>query len=249
MNLAIIALLPRVFNLCQISMSSGLTGTSIASAILRIASSGKLYALSGIPWNSRELTLVGGEYSHHCAISAPIALIPKENSFQFNGRNYLQIYGTAMGTKMAVTFANIFWPTLKHNLIVSQSIVKPSVWKRYMDDIFSLWDTCKHDIERFIWQATSYHPTIKFTAEISNAEASFLDTVVYKGNRFHHHSILDNKMHFKRTETFFQYTHFSSSHPTGVKKEFAKGEALRILRTNSSETTFEENVNKEVNPQ
>ena len=58
MNLSIIALLPRVFNLCEISMSSGLTGTSSASAILRIASSGNLYALSGIPWNSREFFLV-----------------------------------------------------------------------------------------------------------------------------------------------------------------------------------------------
>ena len=58
MNLAIIALLPRAFNLCEISMSSGLTGTSSASAILKIASSGKLYALSGIPWNSREFFLV-----------------------------------------------------------------------------------------------------------------------------------------------------------------------------------------------
>ena len=70
-------------------------------------------------------------------------------------------------------------------------------------------------------------------------------------------------MHFKPTETFhpisdplqvvvkndnmadcfsfhvtFQYTHFSSCHPPGVKKGFIKGEALRLLRTNSSETTF-----------
>ena len=28
--------------------------------------------------------------------------------FQFNGENYLQTHGTAMGTKMAVSFANIF---------------------------------------------------------------------------------------------------------------------------------------------
>jgi len=34
--------------------------------------------------------------------------ILEENSFQFNGKNYLQIHGTAMGTKMAVAFANIF---------------------------------------------------------------------------------------------------------------------------------------------
>ena len=43
--------------------------------------------------------------------------------------------------------------------------------------------------------------------------------------------------HFKATETF-QYTYFSSCHPPGVKKGFIKGEALRLLRTNSSETAF-----------
>ena len=37
--------------------------------------------------NRTRATLVGGECSHHCAIPAPIALIPKENSFQVNGRN------------------------------------------------------------------------------------------------------------------------------------------------------------------
>ena len=35
-----------------------------------------------------------------------LRLIPKENSFQFNGKHYVQIHGTAMGTKMAVSFAN-----------------------------------------------------------------------------------------------------------------------------------------------
>ena len=83
----------------------------------------------------------------------------------------------------------------------------------------------------------------KSEAEISNTEITFLDTVVYKGKRFRDHSILDIKTHFKPTETF-QYTHFSSSHPSGVKKGFVKGEALKLLRTNSSRTTFEENIYK-----
>ena len=75
--------------------------------------------------------------------------------------------------------------------ILSQSLAKPTVWKRYNDDIFPLWDTGKHDIERLIEKGNSYHPTIKFTAEISSAETTFLDTVVYKGIQFHHHFILD----------------------------------------------------------
>ena len=37
-------------------------------------------------------------------------------------------------------------------------------------------------------------------------------------------------------------TEFTSCHPPGVWKGFIKGEALRLLRTNSSERTFEENI-------
>ena len=91
---------------------------------------------------------------------------------------------------------------------------------------------------QFIEQANKRHPTIKFTAEISETE-TFLDTNIYKGERFRSNSVLDVRTHFKPTETF-QYTHFSSYHPPGVKKGFIKGEALRPFRTNSSKNIFEE---------
>ena len=57
--------------------------------------------------------------------------------------------------------------------------------------------------------------TIKFTAEVSDTNTTFLDTSVYKGERFANESILD----IKPTETF-QYKHFSNCHPPGVKKGF-----------------------------
>ena len=49
--------------------------------------------------------------------------------------------------------------------------------------------------------------------------------------------------HYKPTETF-QYTKFYSCHPPGVRKGFVKGEALGLLRTYSSQTTFEKNIQK-----
>ena len=94
--------------------------------------------------------------------------------------------------------------------ILHRSVLKPLVWKRFIDDIL---------------------------AEISDTDTTFLDTSIYKGERFANESILDIETHFKPTETL-QYTHFSSCHPPGVKRGFIKGEALRLLRTNSSETTF-----------
>ena len=77
--------------------------------------------------------------------------------------------------------------------------------------------------------------------EISETETTFLDTKVYKGVRFTKESILDVRTHFKTTETF-QYTNFYSCHPPGVAKGFIKGGALRLLRTNSSRISFEENM-------
>ena len=141
---------------------------------------------------------------------------------------------------MAVAFANIFMANIETQ-ILSHSVQKPTIWKRYIDDIFSLWDIGKTDIEQFIEQAKSYHPTFKFTAEISDTETTFLDTVVYKGERLKEQSILDIKTHLKPTETF-QYTHYTSCHPPSVKIGFVKDEALRLLRTNSSKASFEENI-------
>lgn len=169
-----------------------------------------------------------------------LRLILQENSFQFNGRNYLQTHGTAMGTKVAVAFANIFMSAVETE-IINKSKIKPLEWKRYIDDVFSLWDTNREEIDQFILEANRHHPTIKFTAEISEEKTNFLDTTIFKGERFYKDSIFDIRTHFKPTETF-QYTHFSSCHAPGVKKGFIKGEALRLLRTNSSKATFEENV-------
>ena len=80
-----------------------------------------------------------------------------------------------------------------------------------------------------------------FTAKISDTEIAFLDTMVYKVVRFETESILDVKTHYKPTETF-QYTHYTSCHPPSVKRGFIKGEAIRLLRTKSSETHFQEAI-------
>ena len=131
------------------------------------------------------------------------------------------------------------WLKLKQRRLIQQNDIKPREWKRYIDDVFCLWGSDKKDVDRFIEQANKFHPTIKFTAEISENQITFLDTVVFKGERFTKDSILDIKTHYKPTETF-QYKHFTSCHPPGVKKGFIKGEAMRLLRTNSSKTSFEE---------
>ena len=115
--------------------------------------------------------------------------------------------------------------------MLNESRIKPKVWKRYIVN--------RKGIDLFIEQADTFHPTIKFTAEISEKEITSLDMVVYKGERFLKEAILDVKTHYKPTETF-QCTHYSSCHPPVVKRGFIKGEAIRLLRTNSSEKNSQE---------
>ena len=67
-----------------------------------------------------------------------------------------------MKTKTAVLFANIFMAKIETE-ILDKVISKPIVWKRYIDDVFSLWDISKPDIETFIGQVNLHHHTIKFT--------------------------------------------------------------------------------------
>ena len=128
-------------------------------------------------------------------------------------------------------FANIFMAKVE-TFVINQSPKIPLILKRYIDDIFSLWNTNKEAINNFTELANSFHPSIRFTAEISHTEITFMETCLYKGDRLKKNSSLDVRTHFKPTETF-QYTPFDSCHPSGVRKGFIKGEALRLFRINS----------------
>jgi len=68
-----------------------------------------------------------------------------------------------------------------------------------MSDVSSFWDCKRNEVDRFIEQANTFHPTIKLAAKISENEITFLDTLVFKVVRFIEKSILDIKTHYKPT--------------------------------------------------
>ena len=128
-----------------------------------------------------------------------------------------------MGTKVAVSFANIFMSVIETE-IINKSKIKPLEWKRYIDDVFSLWDTKREEIDQFVLEANRHHQTIKFTADISDKETNFLDTTIFKGERFHKDLIFDIRTHFKPTEKF-QYTHYFLSRSRCEKRIYQRRSA------------------------
>ena len=84
-------------------------------------------------------------------------LIIEENSFKFNDQHLVQTHGIAMGTKMAVAFSIIFVADLEKGLLAA-SLLKPFFWKRFIDDIFSLWNIPMEEVSIFVNFANSFHP-------------------------------------------------------------------------------------------
>ena len=106
-------------------------------------------------------------------------LVLKNNYFEFNGNLYLQKQGTAMGTRMAPNYAIIFMHKIETELL-QKSTLKPSFFKRFINDIFLIWPHGEDTIQDFLIMINSHHPTIKFTEEHSPTHIPFLDTIVYK---------------------------------------------------------------------
>ena len=67
-----------------------------------------------------------------------LRIILTMNNFTFNQHHYLQIHGTAMGTKMAPSFANLFLGIFETNAL-SNAPFHPHTWWRYLDDVFMIW--------------------------------------------------------------------------------------------------------------
>ena len=76
------------------------------------------------------------------------------------------------------SFLSIIFLAYSETQSLSKTVFKPTVWKRFMDDTFSLGDIKKPDIVAFLEQVILHHPTMKFTAKLSDTETIFLDTVV-----------------------------------------------------------------------
>ena len=107
----------------------------------------------------------------------------KNNAFEFNSQWYLQTWGTSVGKKCAPNYAKLFLAEWEEKAL-EKCVLKPSVYWRFLDDIFMIWEHSKEDFYKFVKILNTHHPSITVKAELSSESMHFLDTVVYKGNRF-----------------------------------------------------------------
>ena len=157
-------------------------------------------------------------------------LILQNNSFFFDDRYFLQIKGTAMGTKVAPTYAGLVLGFLEEKMHLEiekkfdtnfANYIKHQ-WKRYLDDCFIFWDKTDRELKDFHMLLNQLHESIKFTIETSEKELPFLDILIIKQN-----NKISTDLFYKETDSH-QYLLFNSCHPSHTKRNIPFNLARRI---------------------
>jgi hypothetical protein len=157
----------------------------------------------------------------------------QNNVFQFDDVIYKQKFGTAMGTPMAPTIANLFMAGVEDRLQTNSPwSIDSNCWKRFIDDIVMLWFHGENQLKLFLEWINTIHPTIKFTANYGTTNIPYLDVGL---------SINDNKLttdlHVKDTDANMCLP-FHSCHPRHCTRSIPYSQCLRIRRICSSDDTF-----------
>ena len=150
-----------------------------------------------------------------------IKLILTRNAFTFNEAFYLQQSGTAMGTRMAPSYANLFMGKFEREFLRTQTAL-PLVWWRFIDDVFAIWTHGEERLQMFLRELNNHHTSIKFTSNWSTEEVSFLDARVYIKN-----GRVETDLYTKPTDKH-QYLHTKSCHPRHCKRSIPFSQALRL---------------------
>ena len=107
---------------------------------------------------------------------------------------------------------------------------RSSLYLRYIDDIFIIWNDSKESFINFIKDLNTRHASIKFDYKISEEGGYFLDTTVF----IDQNDKLQTKLYRKPTDRQ-NYLHQSSDHQPSLKPSNAYGQALRLKRICSVE--------------
>ena len=150
-------------------------------------------------------------------------LILTLNNFTFNEQNFLQTSGVSMGTKCAPTYANLFMGYFENTFNYPHIENKSTLYLRYIDDIFMLWNGTEKELTDFIKMLDSAHPTIKFETKHSLDEVNFLDTKV----KITSNNQLITTLYKKPTDRH-TFLHRKSYHPPATKKSIPYSQALRL---------------------
>ena len=88
-----------------------------------------------------------------------VEFVLKNTFFEFDTNVYQQISGTAIGTKFAPPYADIFIDQLEIKILENQNL-RPLVWFHYIDYIFFIWTHGEENLRNFMTEFNLFSDNI-----------------------------------------------------------------------------------------
>ena len=180
-------------------------------------------------WLEKYPELITDRYNKTFIIEA-LKIILENNIFSFNKEYFKQMKGTAIGTKVAPTYATLVLGFLEERMYETIKMEKDEnfakyikeQWKRYLDDCFIFWERSMTDFAYFENLLNSLNADIRFKVQKSTERLPFMDIMVIK-----QWTSIITDIYFKSTDSK-QYLNFNSCHPKATKINIQFSLARRI---------------------
>ena len=152
-----------------------------------------------------------------------ISLCMSFNAFSFNGKEYAQLNGLAMGSPLSPVAACFYMERMEDEKFID-IMGTGCTWLRYVDDVLVVVpkDVC---LDEKLLRLNEVNPKIQFTVENENErKIPFLDTLLMRsgsGLKF---------LVYRKPTNKQDYVHFWSGHSERVKSGIVIGFFLRAFR-------------------
>ena len=160
--------------------------------------------------------------------------------FQYNGKHYKQLHGTAMGSPVSVVVAEIVMQNIEEQALLTYTKTLP-LWLCYVDNTFST--VHKDEIDTFHEHLNRQNPHIQFTKEIEeNGKIPFLDCLVSRDENKLRTTIYRKPTHTDRL--LDQSSYNPTSHKATTIQTLTRGAQLVCDSTDNltDETNYLNNV-------
>ena len=102
--------------------------------------------------------------------------------------------------------------------------MKPLVWFRFIDDVFSIWTHGQEKLDSFLEELNRCKSSLKFTYESSKTSIALLDLKLSLSNGY-----LSTDLHIKFTDRH-QFLHYTSCHLDHTKRSIIYSQSLGMSR-------------------
>ena len=162
------------------------------------------------------------------------------NYVRFGNDVFKQTSGIAMGSRIAPPVAIAFMHVLESGFLSSVNLT-PSLYLRYIDDIFGVWTHGLDQLTHFFNCINSYHRSITFTMSTTSqsGQLPFLDTLI----TVHPSGEYTTELYFKPMAAPI-IIHYTSAHPMSTKRGVLNAEIKRAMRVSSDKQAIDRSVKR-----